>query len=67
MAKKYGDTGSRRAKALRNETGFKSITKWTSKAEAKRWGNKFALTQGHHSIFQIKQKGSKWAVFAKKK
>ena len=64
---KYGDTGSRRAQALRGQTGFKVITKWTSKAEAKRWGNQFALTQGSKATFQIKQKGRKWAVFARPK
>lgn len=62
------DTGSQRAKSFRNDPNpMKIITKWTSKAEAKRWGNQYALTQGHHSFFQIKQKGRKWAVFAKKR
>ena len=64
---RYGDTGSRRAKKLRGVPGFKQITKWTSKAEAKRWGNDFALNQGHTATFQIKQKGKQWAVFAKKR
>jgi len=64
----YKDTGSQRAKSFRNDLNpMEKVTKWTSKAEAKRWGNHLSLTQGYAAFFQIKQKGRKWAVFAKKK
>ena len=46
---------------------FKRQTKWLSKASASSTAAKWTKKQGRSATFQIKQKGSKWAVFARRK
>jgi len=46
---------------------YKQITKLMSKAEAERTRKSFSKTQGSAATFQIKQSGSKWAVYAQSK
>jgi hypothetical protein len=59
-------TKKKRPKTGRNAP-FKRVTKYTSKAEANRWQKDYEKRQGSNAKFQVKQKGSRYAVYAQVK
>ena len=46
---------------------FARVTKYTSKAEATRWQKDYEKRQGSNARFQVKQNGSRYAVYAQVK
>ena len=59
------------AKKFRPKTGkdspFTQATMWSSRRQALDWMKGLITTQGNLALFDIKQQGKYWAVFAQQK